>query len=338
MPQKNKGDKMTSKASIVMRYLLPVAAAFSALSVSPVAVAQEFPNKPIRLLVPFGPGGITDIVARQLAKGMGEKLGQQVVVENKPSAGHVVSMQTVAHAQPDGYTIMIGSNTGFSVTPHLFKNISFDIKDFKLIAPVISSPPVLLARPDFPANSLSEFIKLAKSKPGAINYASYGMSSSAHLAMEILQKDTGIKLVHVPYKGDASATVALMGKEVDVAINSMFSAQSRIRSGEMKALAVFQSDRFSSLPSVQTPAEVGSKKAALPIWLAVFAPAGTPRDVMDKLEKATRSVTLQQEFKDFVRNRGSDPLDVDNARFMQIIQEESSNIGVIVNAMGLKPE
>jgi tripartite-type tricarboxylate transporter receptor subunit TctC len=329
---------MTKKSTVLVRYLLPVLTAMVTLSVSSSAIALDFPTRPIKLLVPFGPGGITDVVARQLARGLGEKLGQPVVVENRPSAGHVVSMQAVARAEPDGYTLMIGSNTGFSVTPHLYKNISFNTKDFKLIAPVISSPPVLLARPDFPANSLSEFIKLAKSKPGGITYASYGMSSSAHLAMEILQKDLGISLVHVPYKGDASATTALLAKEVDVAINSMFSGQSRVRSGELKALAVFQSERFSPLASVQTPSDVGSKKAALPIWLALFAPAATPKDIVDKLEKASRAIISHSEFKEFVRGRGSDPIEVDNSKFMQIIQDESNSVGAIVNSMGLKPE
>jgi tripartite-type tricarboxylate transporter receptor subunit TctC len=164
------------------------------------------------------------------------------------------------------------------------------------------------------------------------------MSSSAHLAMEILQKDLGISLVHVPYKGDASATTALLAKEVDVAINSLFSGQSRVRSGELKALAVFQSERFSPLASVQTPSDVGSKKAALPIWLALFAPAATPKDIVDKLEKASRAIISHSEFKEFVRGRGSDSIEVDNSKFMQIIQDESNSVGAIVNSMGLKPE
>ena len=203
---------------------------------------------------------------------------------------------------------------------------------------MISSPPVLVARPDYPANTLDEFLKLAKSRPGAINYASYGMSSSAHLAMEILQKDTGMNLVHVPYKGDASAVTALMAKETDVALLSMFSAQSRIRGGEFKALAVFQAERFSGFPNVQTPAEVGSPKSALPIWLALFAPAGTPRDVVEKLEKAARSVIQHPDFKEFTRSRGSEPIELDNDRFMQAVANESTSIGAVVNAMGLKPE
>src|SRR5690606_14367356 len=136
-----------------------------------------------------------------------------IVIENKPSAGHVLSMQAIAQADPDGYMLMVGSNTGFSVTPHLQKNISFSTDDFQLIAPMISSPPVLIARKDFPANTLTEFADYARASPGKVTYGSYGMSSSAHLAMEILQQDAGLKLVHVPYKGDASAYTALMGSQ-----------------------------------------------------------------------------------------------------------------------------
>lgn len=329
---------MIRKTSNLMRYLLLVAATVSALSVSSIAIASDYPTKPVKLLVPFGPGGITDIIARQLAKGLGDKLGQPVIIENRPSAGHIVSMQAVARSQPDGYTIMVGSNTGFSVTPHLYKNANFDTKDFKLIAPIISSPAVLLARPDFPANSLSELIKLAKSKSGSFTYASYGMASTAHLGMEVLKKDMGIEFVHVPYKGDASATLALLGKEVDVAVNSMFSAQSRIRSGELKALGVFQAEPIPGMPSIQTSASAGSKKSALPIWLALFAPAGTPKEITEKLEQASRSVISQQGFKDFVRSRGSEPIEMENSKFLQVIQEESSTIEAIIRAIDLKPE
>lgn len=302
------------------------------------AQAANFPVKPIRIVVPFGPGGITDIIARQVAKGMGERLAQQVVIENKPSAGHIVAMQTVSQAQPDGYTILLGSNTGFTVAPHMYKNLGFDINGLQIIAPINTAPTVLVARPDFAASTLGDLVKMAKAKPGAMNYGSFGVGSSAHLGMEIFKKDTGIEITHVPYKGDAPAFLALMGKEVDVAFITLFSAQSRIRNGEVKALGVLQADRVPAFPAIQTTVEAGSKNADIPVWIAFFAPPGTPRDIMKKLEDTTRAVVATPEFVEFLRGRGVEPWSISNTQLAQFIQTQSAKIGPIVQAIGLKPD
>lgn len=317
--------------------LMCAAALVVTFAASSIAMASDYPDRPIRLIVPFGPGGITDIIARQVAKGLGETLGQPVIVENKPSAGHVIAMQTVATAQPDGYTILFGSLTGFTIAPHLYKNLSYDvIKSFTLIAPIYTSPVVLLARPDFPANSLSEFIKLAKSKPNTLNYGSYGAGSSAHLSMEIFKKDVGIDVLHIPYKGDAGAIQALLSKDVDVAFITLFSAASRIHSGELKAIGLFQSERVPSLGSIQTTAEAGSKNADFPTWGALFVPAATPMAIVKRLEEATRSVTSQKQYQDFLRSRGSEPLQIENAKLLKFMQDQSTRIAPLVTVIGLK--
>ena len=313
--------------------------ALAAASCAPFsALGNDFPVRTLRIVVPFGPGGITDLIARQMAKGMSEKLGQSVIVENKPGAGHVISLQTLAQAQPDGYTILLGSNTGFTVTPHLYKNLGFDVATFKPIAPINTAPTVLAARPDFPANNLSELVRLTKSKPGSMNYGSFGIGSSAHLGMEIFKRDMGIEITHVPYKGDAPVFTALLAKEVDVAFITLFSAQARIRTGEIKALGLLQAERIPTHPGIQTTVEAGSANSDLPVWIAFFAHPATPDDIMKKLETVTRSIVSSAEFRDFLRSRGAEPLEIDNVRFMQFIRTQSARIGPIVDAIGLKAQ
>lgn len=329
---------MAQKPRAWSHSLMCAVALVIAFAASSIVIASDYPARPIRLIVPFGPGGITDIIARQVAKGLGERLGQPVIVENKPGAGHVLAMQTVATAQPDGYTILFGSNTGFTIAPHVYKNLGYDvIKSFTLIAPIYASPVVLLARPDFPANSLTEFVNLAKSKPNTLNYGSYGAGTSAHLSMEIFKKDMGIDVLHIPYKGDAGAIQALLSKDVDVAFITMFSAGSRIRSGELKAIGLFQSERVASLGSIQTTAEAGSKNADFPTWGALFVPAATPTDIVQRLQEATRSVTSQKQYQDFLRDRGTEPLQTENAKLLQFMHDQSSRIAPLVTTIGLKP-
>ncbi|MDP3139453.1 MAG: tripartite tricarboxylate transporter substrate binding protein [Burkholderiaceae bacterium] len=305
---------------------------------APLASATDFPVKPIRIIVPFGPGGITDVIARQVAKGLADKLGQQVIIDNKPSAGHIVAMQTVAQAPPDGYTLLLGSNTGLTVAPHLYKNLNFDIASLQPISPINTAPTVLVARPDFPGSSLADLVRLAKARPGALNYGSFGVGSSAHLGMEIFKKDMGIEVTHVPYRGDAPVYLALMGKQVDVAFITLFSAQQRIRSGEVKALGVLQADRIPAFPNIQTTVEAGSRNSDLPVWIAFFATPGTPRDVLKKLEDSTRSVVSAPEFAEFLRSRGAEPWLITNAQLMQFIQSQSAKIAPMVQAIGLKAE
>jgi len=320
-----------------IRILLFAAAA--ALLPHLAAHSADYPSRPIRIIVPFGPGGITDIIARQVAKGMSERLGQSVFIENKPSAGHVVSLQAAAQSQPDGYTILLGSNTGFTVTPHVYQNLRIDVTSFPIIAPINLSPTMLLARPDFPANTMDELVKMAKTRPGTLNYGSFGVGTSAHLGMEIFKRDTGIDITHVPYKGDAPAILALMSKEVDVAFITLFSSQQRIRSGEFKGLGTLQAKRITNFPNdIQTTVEAGSKNADMAVWIAFFAPPKTPPEIVKKLEATTRAVTGSPEFREFLRERGSEPMEMDNAQLAQFIRTQSDRIGPIAKAVGLTPE
>lgn len=242
--------------------LLRRIATIALLMAASSAHADTFPSRPIRLIVPFGPGGITDLIARQAALGMAEKLGQPVIIENKPSAGHIVAMQTVAQATPDGYTILLGSNTGFTVAPHMYKNLPFRIDTLQPIAPINTAPTVLLARPDFPANNLTELIQYIKDNPGKLNYGSFGIGTSAHLGMEIMKSDLGLNIMHIPYRGDAQGLLALKAKEVDIAYITLFSAQARIRAGEFKALGCCRTTASRPFPTSRPPSKSARRTQA----------------------------------------------------------------------------
>ncbi|WP_164926641.1 tripartite tricarboxylate transporter substrate binding protein [Bordetella parapertussis] len=318
--------------------LLRRIATIALLMAASSAHADTFPSRPIRLIVPFGPGGITDLIARQAALGMAEKLGQPVIIENKPSAGHIVAMQTVAQATPDGYTILLGSNTGFTVAPHMYKNLPFRIDTLQPIAPINTAPTVLLASPDFPANNLTELIQYIKDNPGKLNYGSFGIGTSAHLGMEIMKSDLGLNIMHIPYRGDAQGLLALKAKEVDIAYITLFSAQARIRAGEFKALGVLQNDRLTAFPDIQTTVEVGSKNSGMPVWIAFFAPPGTPDAVMRKLESATRSASSAPAFVEFLHNNGVEPWNPSNQDLMRFIQDQLNRSGPIIQEIGLQPQ
>ncbi len=301
------------------------------------ALAAEYPVKTVRVVVPFGAGGLSDIITRQLAVGLGEKLGQPVIVENKPGAGHIVSLQTVANAPADGYTLLLGSNTGFTVSPHMYKKLNFDIAGFLPVAGVSLGPVALVARPDFPASSLTEFAKLAKAKGASLNYGSYGVGSSAHIGMEMIKKDLGIESTHIPYKGDAGALQGLLGKEIDVAYVTLFSVQSRILSGELKALGVMQADPIPRIPSIQTTKEAGWVNAEFPSWNALFAPAGTPPSIVKKVEDAVRAVVSTPQFAEFLRGRGAEPWSASSEQLSQFVATQSHRIAPMVKALDLQP-
>lgn len=247
-------------------------------------------------------------------------------------------MQTVAQATPDGYTILLGSNTGFTVAPHMYKNLPFRIDTLQPIAPINTAPTVLLARPDFPANNLTELIQYIKDNPGKLNYGSFGIGTSAHLGMEIMKSDLGLNIMHIPYRGDAQGLLALKAKEVDIAYITLFSAQARIRAGEFKALGVLQNDRLTAFPDIQTTVEVGSKNSGMPVWIAFFAPPGTPDAVMRKLESATRSASTAPAFVEFLHNNGVEPWNPSNQDLMRFIQDQLNRSGPIIQEIGLQPQ
>ena len=271
-----------------------------------IAAAQDnYPTRPITIVLPYGPGNSTDIVTRVFAQRLAEKVGQSVIVENKAGAGTLIGTEHVAKAPADGYTLLMATNA-FSIIPHMYK-ISFDPqKDFVPVAPVLSTGIVLLARPDFPANNLTELAAMAKKDPGKYSYSTWGVGGVAHLTMELFRDAAGIDLLHVPYKGGGAASArAVMAGETDVGFDVVATALPQIRAGKVKALGSFYAKRTADLPDTQTIVEAGYPEATLAGWTGVFAPAGTPQAVIDKLTKVSMEIVADKSFGDRLKELGS---------------------------------
>jgi tripartite-type tricarboxylate transporter receptor subunit TctC len=257
----------------------------AALASTPALAA--FPDKPITLVVPYPPGGATDTVARIVAKGLAQRLGQNVIVDNKAGAGTAIGAGAVAQAAPDGYTLLISSNTTFTVNPALKTKLPYDAqKSFESIGLIGTSPLVLLANPAVPANSVKELVALAKSKPGQLAYGSFGNGTTSHLAGEMFKVVTGAELLHVPYKGSAPAMTDLIGGQVQLTFDTNVAAIPMLQAGKVKALAVTSATRSPSLPNVPTVAEAGYADYEMVPWITIVAPRGLPAPVQAALGKA----------------------------------------------------
>lgn len=259
--------------------------ALAAMTCVGQASAQKFPNHPIRMLVPFTPGGGTDILARIVSQKMSEGLGQQIMVENRPGGNTLVATEVVVHAAPDGYTLIMQTNN-LASNPTLYRGkIKFDTrKDLAPVALVAGNPHVLVVNPKVPANDLKEFIALAKAKPGTITFASAGSGTVNHLSGELLMMLAGIKMLHVPYKGSGSVMPDLIGGQVNALFAAMPTVTGFIKEGKLRAIAVTTPQRFRGLPGVPTIAESGYPGYDFSSWFGILAPAGTPRPVIDRLQ------------------------------------------------------
>jgi len=257
----------------------------AALAASPSLFAQgKYPQRPITLVVPTAPGGSTDFTARLVSDALSRAFDQPVIVENKPGASGNIGNQLVARAKPDGYTLLV-SYSGYHVgNPHLFKQAGWDpLRDFAPVAMMTRAPQVVAARPGLPVNSLKELVAYAKANPGKLNYASSGNGSIQHIAGELFKQLTGTFITHIPYKGSGPAVQDLMGGQVDLFITTPAGVVSQIQAGRLKGLAVTSRQRLSSLPQVPTAAESGLKGYELDSWFALYAPAGTPADIVRTL-------------------------------------------------------
>ena len=257
-----------------------------ALALAP-AFAAGYPDKPITLVVPFPPGGATDTVARVLGKGMGQRLGQTVIIDNKAGAGTAIGAGAVAQAAPDGYTLLISSNTTFTVNPALKGKLPYDAqKSFESIGLIGTSPLVLLATPSLPANNVKELVALARTRPGKLAYGSFGNGTTSHLAGEMFKVVTGADILHVPYKGSAPAMTDLIGGQVQLTFDTNVAALPMVQSGKVKALAVTSARRSPSMPNVPTVAEAGYPDYEMVPWITIVAPRGLPPAVQKALGKA----------------------------------------------------
>jgi len=317
-----------------------LAAAFCALATLPgAALAQAWPAKPIRLMVPFPPGGSTDIVARIVAQKLSERLGQSIVIENRGGAGGTLGTAVVARAAPDGYTLTVASTSTHVVAPSVYKKLDYDaVKDFAPISLMAMSPYLLVVNPSLPAKNLGELVALAKKQPGKLNYASAGIGSTTHLAMEMLKLASGTFMLHIPYNGNGPAGTALIGGQVEVLFGSLPALLPHARSGRARALAVGTPKRSPSLPDVPTVAESGYPGFDASLWLAIMAPAGTPRPILDRLQKEIVSIVGAAETREALDKAGAEPLTSTPAELAAMLSDGVPKYAAIVKAAGVKPE
>ncbi|NOV24799.1 tripartite tricarboxylate transporter substrate binding protein [Cupriavidus necator] len=268
------------------------AALTAALSTAPSAAqAQSWPDRPIRLVVPFAAGGATDLLGRLLALGLGEKLGQPVVVENKPGASTVIGATQVAKSAPDGYTLLLAASTTLTLNPAIRPHLGYDpIKSFTPLGLVADMSLVLVANPDTHIASLKDLVTQAKANPDKFSYGSFGAGSSVHFGAEMLKAATGIRMVHVPFNGSAPSLTALAGGQVQVAVDTVVATLPLIKGGKIRPVAVLSPQRLPALPQVPTVAESGYPGFQMGTWFALMAPAGLPAPVQQKLEKALADV------------------------------------------------
>ena len=261
-------------------------------------LAQSFPAKPVRVVVPYPPGGPTDIVARVLFQQVAEATGQQFLIDNRAGAGGNIGAELVAKSPPDGYTVLIGT-TAHAINMSLFKNLGYDVqKDLMPVSLLTQGPLVLIAHPQFPASTVKEVIELAKTKPGGLNFASSGNGQSTHLSAELFNTMAGIKMAHVPYKGSAPALTDVMSGQVDVMFDTTLSAMPFVKAGKLKALGLTSAVRSPAAPDVPTIAESGLPGYEVFAWNGVLVPTGTPKAIIQQLNDHIRKAMLLPQVKD----------------------------------------
>ena len=278
------------------------------LGVSGLAAAQAWPAKPIRIVVPFPPGGIMDINARAIGAEMGKRLAVAVIVENRPGAGGNLGTEAVAKAAPDGYTLLYGIGSTLTANPHLYPKLGFDpSRDLAPITETVSGGMVLLVRPDFPAASFAEWLAQVKRQPGRLSYASYGNGSFPHLNMELVKSLTGVHVVHIPYRGAAPAMQDFLAGQVDMMFDQTATALAQVRSGKARAIAVNTPQRLAALPDVPTLAETlrGFDGSG---WQGLWAPAGTPPEVLQALNRTALEALAQPELRRRFAESGLEPV------------------------------
>jgi len=321
-----------------MRHALTrlVAAAFLSLAFGGPLAAQDYPNHPIRLIIPFPPGGSNDVVGRLVAKQLSIKLGQQVIVDNRGGAGGVIGTEAAAQATPDGYTLLVVS-LAHAVNPSLYK-LNYDpIKSFTPISIMATGPNVLVVNPDLPVHSVKELVALAKEKPGTLDYASAGVGSFQHLGGELFKLVAGVDLQHVPYKGGGPAMQDVIAGHVKIMFSSLVQTTPFIKSGQLRALGVGSRERNPILPDVPTIAEAGVPGYQADNWWGIVAPAGLPQPIVDKLYAAVQDVLKSPELTEAFAREGAAAVTMTTAEFGAYIQSEMAKWARVVKEGNIKP-
>jgi len=303
------------------------------------AGAQGFPAKPIRVVIPFVAGGSSDIVGRAIAAKFQELLGQPGVVENRPGANGAIAAEFVAKAEPDGYTLLVGSIGVFSINTALFKDLRYHpVRDFAPITLAVTTPNVLVAKPELKVGSLKELVEFAKKNPGRLSYCSSGTGSSDHLTAELLKQMSGTFAVHVPYRGGAACQTDLMGNQVDYSFQNLGAVTNYIKSGRMKAFAVTAKGRHPQLPNVPSVGEAGFPDLVVTSWQAAAAPAKTPREVVARLNQAAVKALRSPDVAERMTQIGFDVVASTPEEFGRFMQEEVGRWTKVVQRGGITPD
>jgi tripartite-type tricarboxylate transporter receptor subunit TctC len=319
--------------SVILRLL-----SLCALLAFPLLVAaQSYPNRPVRLVVPFPAGGTTDILARAIAQKLSEALGQQFVVDNRPGAGGNIGADIVAKSAPDGYTLLMGTVGTQAINVSLYAKMPYDAaKDFTPVVLVAGVPNILVVNPSVPVHTVADLIKLAKDKPGAINFASSGNGTSIHLSGELFKVSTGVQMSHVPYKGSAPALTDLIGGQVQVMFDNLPSALPHVKAGKLRAVAVTSTKRAPALPDVPTIAESGVPGFEATSWFGILAPAGTPRDIVTKVNAEANKALQSPEMKEKLLSQGAEAAGNTPEYFGDYIKAETVKWAKVVKESGAK--
>jgi tripartite-type tricarboxylate transporter receptor subunit TctC len=293
--------------------------------------AQDYPSRPISMVIGFAPGGGTDTASRIIAKKLGENLGQSVVVENKPGAGGNIATDYVAKAAPDGYTILLGSVGSLTVAPHIVKKLPYDPRrDLAPITMAVVFPNVLVVHPSVPAQNLAEFVKLAQAKPGTVTYGSSGIGGAGHLAGELFRIVAKAEIVHVPYKGGGPAVADLLGGQISAVFATPASGGAHVKAGKLRALAVTGAKRTPFLPDVPTIAESGYPGYEATNWYAYVAPAKTPKEILGRLNRELVSVLSSSDVRAQLENHGLEPMPGTSEELAKYIEREYATWGRVV--------
>src|SRR5688572_129394 len=305
---------------------------------APACAQSAYPNKPIRLIVAFPPGGSTDIIGRLVGQQLSQRLGQQVIIDNRGGAGGTIGTEIAAKSSPDGYTLTMGTTSTHVIAPAAYANLKYDpVKDFAPITLVASTPYLLVLNPGVKANDLKEFIALAKSQPGKLNFASAGTGSTTQLAMEMLKIAAGIDLVHVPYNGNAPAGTVVLGGQVQALFGSMPAVLPHAQSGKVRPIAVGTSKRSPALPKVPTVAESGYPGFEASLWLGFFAPRKTPIEIVNRLHAELVKIALSPEMKQQFERNGAEPLtNASSIELERLVKTEITKYSQVIKAANIK--
>ena len=320
-----------------MRTVITQLVACAAAAVATLAAAQSYPTKPIKLIVPFPPAGSTDISARAVAGKLGERLGQPVVIENKAGAGGNIGTEQAAKAPADGYTLLVGTVGTHAINSSLYSKMPYDhVRDFAPVILLSTTPNVLVVHPSLPVGSVRDVINLAKAKPGELTFASSGAGTSIHLSAELFKSMAGVQMTHIPYKGSAPMVIDLISGQVNMAFDNLSSSIAHIKGGKLKALATTGSKRSPALPDLPTVSEAGLTGYDSTSWNGVFAPAGTPKEIIDRLNRELRAILESPETRKFFADQGAEAGGGTPEQLASFVRAETAKWSKVVKDSGAK--